>query len=678
MDTWIANGTVWSTATVGDTLYLGGSFTELSPPTGNGIAVDATTGARDETLPEVLGTVRAVAPSSSGGWYVGGSFTLVGGQARGGLAYIKPDGAVASWNPKPVGGRVLALALSPDGSTLYVGGSFTTLKGQPRAGLASFSSATNQMTSWAPAVSGGYVNAIAVSPDGTTVYAGGTFLSVDGSARSRLAAFDASTGSLSPDWHPDANGEVLALAADAGNIYAGGSFSTLDGDTRNGLGAISAAGSVVTWTGSGADGAVRALAVSGSRVFAGGDFSTLDGEARPFLGSVDPATGEADAWAPSPDASVLALSPVSSGSIAVAGNFLSVGSEPARRLALLDTATGLSPEDWAPNPNATVRALALSVDGSIYFAGGSFTGAGGVLRERLAAIDLTTGEPTAWAPSADKDAYALAASPDGSVIYAGGNFSKISGSSRTKLAAIDAATGTLDATFKISANRRIKALATMGTFLYVGGDFTKLGGLARARLAAIDTASETVITGWDPGADAMVRTLLVTPSDGRLYAGGDFEIIGGIDRDHVAALDAATGTIVSSFAPWGPRHRTFQLAADASRVYAAMGGPGGGRLRAYSIPADGDLVWEAMADGDVQAVAVAGGLVYIGGHFDTLLGAPRGSSGAADATTGALDDWNPRANGSLWSLSADTTRVYAGGDFTKVGVSARQGVAAFA
>ena len=217
----------------------------------------------------------------------------------------------------------------------------------------------------------------------------------------------------------------------------------------------------------------------------------------------------------------------------------------------------------------------------------------------------------------------------------------------------------------------------MGANLYVGGDFTKLGGLPRARLGAIDIATDTVLGSWDPGADLMVRTLFATPSDGRLYVGGDFGTVGGTTKDHIAALDAATGTVIGSFTPWGPRHRTFQIAADSANVYAAMGGPGGGRLRAYAV-SNGYLQWEAVADGDVQAVTVADGVVYIGGHFDTLLGAPRGSAGSADPTTGALGTWNPRANGSLWTLASDATRIYAGGDFTKMGTSSRHGVAAFA
>ena len=108
-----------------------------------------------------------------------------------------------------------------------------------------------------------------------------------------------------------------------------------------------------------------------------------------------------------------------------------------------------------------------------------------------------------------------------------------------------------------------------------------------------------------------------------------------------------------------------------------MGGSGGGRLRTYRV-SDGNLAWEAAADGDVQACTYTSGVVYIGGHFDVLLGATRGSLGAADAASGALDPWSPAANGSLWSLAAAGTRIVAAGAFTRMGTTVRQGVALFA
>jgi len=675
VDGWVANGTVWASARFGDTLYLGGTFSELSPPTGSSLRLDAATGVPTAGWPRAAGQVRAVAPLG-GGWYLGGSFTGVGGVRRGGLAFVGENGAVTSWNPKAAGGSVRAMALSPDGSRLYVGGTFTKVKGAARAGLAAFATATGKLLPWAPAVAGGPVEAISVAPGGGTVVVGGGFGRVDGQTRSRLAAIDASGGGLTA-WNPGTDGTVLALIAGADAVHVGGTFTTLAGAPRAMVGAVDpTTGDALPWA-SGADAPVRALTRVGDGLVVGGDFTSLGSQPRGRLGAVDAVGGGLRAWNPGANAPVHSLTATAT-SVLAGGNFTSIGGVGARRLASIDPDTGAVDPAWAPNPNATVLTIAAS--GASVVAAGAFTGAGGVLRTRLAAIDVATGVPTAWNPGANNAVHALATSPDGATVYAGGTFSSIAGLSRSRLAAIDAATGAGMAGFRFGANRRVRALAIRDDLLYVGGDFTTVAGQPRASLAAIRTSSGTLDTTWDPGAVGAVRTFAISNDGATVYAGGEFSSIGGVDRSHLAALDAATGVVQSGFLPSRagyPTYRTFQLATDGSRVFAAMGGPGGGRLRAYDATT-GEPRWEALADGDVQATAYANGRVVVGGHFDALLGSKRRSLGAVDAVTGALDPWGPATNGSIWHLAADAALVLAAGDFTTFGGTiVRGGVAVF-
>ncbi|HEY5198546.1 MAG TPA: delta-60 repeat domain-containing protein, partial [Solirubrobacteraceae bacterium] len=66
-------------------------------------------------------------------------------------------------------------------------------------------------TSFKPSINN-TVAALAVSPDGDTLYVGGTFTSVNGStAASRLVAFDMTTGLLTA-FNPGVNSNVAALA----------------------------------------------------------------------------------------------------------------------------------------------------------------------------------------------------------------------------------------------------------------------------------------------------------------------------------------------------------------------------------------------------------------------------------------------------------------------------------
>src|SRR4051794_40649614 len=67
--------------------------------------------------------------------------------------------------------------------------------------------------------------AITKSPDGSRIYVGGDFTTVDGVARGHIAAFDVASGSLVDSFKPSINGQVRAITASNTTVYAGGSFA---------------------------------------------------------------------------------------------------------------------------------------------------------------------------------------------------------------------------------------------------------------------------------------------------------------------------------------------------------------------------------------------------------------------------------------------------------------------
>ena len=85
---YVTNGTVRAVAVSGNTIYLGGSFTSVGPNTGAGAAIGTVTGTFNSAFPKVNGTIKAVAPDGSGGWYIGGDFTGVQGTIRNNIAHI--------------------------------------------------------------------------------------------------------------------------------------------------------------------------------------------------------------------------------------------------------------------------------------------------------------------------------------------------------------------------------------------------------------------------------------------------------------------------------------------------------------------------------------------------------------------------------------------------------------
>ncbi|KTD38335.1 hypothetical protein Lmor_0340, partial [Legionella moravica] len=188
---YVTNGTVNAIVldAANNLIYLGGSFSLVGPNVGNGVPLDNSTGLPVATFPLVNAVVHAVVADGDGGWYIGGSFTNVGGEPRNRIAHILSDGSVdLTWNPD-VNGTVLALAVSS--TTVYAGGVFTSAGGQARNNIAALDITTGNATAWNPNASSS-VTALAVS--GSTVYASGTFTSIGGQARNRIAALDASTG----------------------------------------------------------------------------------------------------------------------------------------------------------------------------------------------------------------------------------------------------------------------------------------------------------------------------------------------------------------------------------------------------------------------------------------------------------------------------------------------------
>ncbi|MGI8717436.1 MAG: PKD domain-containing protein [Lapillicoccus sp.] len=142
---------------------------------------------------------------------------------------------------------------------------------------------------------------VTASPDGSRVYVGGDFTTVDGIARSHIAAFDTGTGALSQAFAPAINGQVRSVAATNTTVYAGGAFESAEGVARNRLASFAASNGAMSpaWAPTVPDGYVWSMVVApgGSKVVIGGQFDTLNGVAVHGMGAVDAVTGASMAWA---------------------------------------------------------------------------------------------------------------------------------------------------------------------------------------------------------------------------------------------------------------------------------------------------------------------------------------------------------------------------------------------
>ncbi len=282
------------------------------------------------------------------------------------------------------------------------------------------------------------------------------------------------------------------------------------------------------------------------------------------------------------NATVYALAVDASGNVYVGGVFTTYGSNvTANHIAKWNSSTGWSALTYnSINGVSNGNVYAIAVSGFDVYVGGDFTTLGnGTAANNIAKWNSSTG----WSALTDgtingvnNAVFALAIS--GTNVYVGGLFTYLS-NNLTVANRIAKWNGTawsalIDGSSNNGVNNDVNAIAVSGTDIYVGGLFTSAGGVASRIAKWSGTAWSALGQGIDAGT---VKAIAVSGSD--IYIGGSFTKVNAsnINANHIAKWNSSTG--------W------------SSLTNGSINGIGGS---------------------EVDAIAVSGSDVYVGGNFTTL------------------------------------------------------------
>ena len=368
---------------------------------------------------------------------------------------------------------------------------------------------------------------------GDRVFIGGNFTQVKeaGSStvidRSRVLAFNATTGKIDDGFKPAADGEVSVLlpSADGKSIYMGGMFTHVDGAARKVLTRVDiTTGQPVAGFTPNLDARVKDLRLAGGRLWVAGNFATADGVSRPALATLNPDTGRRNDF---------------------------------QSLAFAGTQNG---------GTTLVYKMDVTPDGSKLIAVGNFTSVDGQSRPQIVMLDLTgsTARLANWqtsryaaACSTSFDSYMrdVDISPDGtyfvvSTTGAAGGTAKLCDS---QVRWETSATGTnLQPTWATyTGGDTTYAIEITDSVVYVGGHFRwsnnpfgvdapGQGAMERSGIAALDPASGMPFQ-WNPGRTRGVGVFDLLSTAQGLWMASDTDVAGGETHQKLAMFPASGG-----------------------------------------------------------------------------------------------------------------------------------------
>jgi uncharacterized delta-60 repeat protein len=349
--------------------------------------------------------VVALAVQPNGQILVGGTFTTVGGQTRTNLARLNASGTLDTSFAPAVNARVNCIAVQPDGQIL-IGGDFTTVNSATHNRLARLNpDGTLDPAFNAGTGAGSTVNSIAMQQDGRLIVAG-NFISFAGQTRTRIVRLT-STGGLDGSFNTSASADAAintAIVQPDGKILIGGSFLNVNGTARSRVARLNTDGTLEGTStfaiGAGFSNTVQCMNLqSDGRILVGGLFATVQGTARQGIARLN-SNGTLDTSLSSSVSTVASIARQTDQKIFIAGGFTSVGGQIRNRIARLNADGTLdSSFNIGTGASTNVNAIAQAANGSV-FLGGVFTSFNGIARSGI--VQLVNAAPVASITAPDR------------------------------------------------------------------------------------------------------------------------------------------------------------------------------------------------------------------------------------------------------------------------------------
>ncbi len=271
-------------------------------------------------------------------------------------------------------------------------------------------------------------------------------------------------------------------------------------------------------------------------------------------------------------------------------------------------------------------------------------------RQNLFAFDATTGLVSqTFNPTVDGQVQQLLPGPTADTVYVAGDFNKINGKGPNHLQLLNITTGQAVTSFKApTTNGGIETMELLpNNRLFVGGFFTKVGGIDRGQIVSLNattgaydpflniTLTERHNTGTGARGPIGAREAGITPAGDRLVVVGNFRFAGGLARDQIVMVDL-TGPSGVVVPDWNTTQYTPLCSNRAFDSY----------MRDVEMSPDGSFFVVATTGGPY-----AGTLCDAAARFETY------ASGST-----LLPTWVANSGGdTLWGVEVTRSAVYVGG-----------------